>query len=225
MYRHRIKATIAAASVVTLSAAGCISHTVAGKPTAASPTTTSVTLPQAELLRDFTAEHDPMGVFQEGFYYLLRQPMATSVAITGYRHQVATDGATSKVAAFAFIPPTGAWQPIPDRELVWSPSQAKWVEADHTEALSPGPAGSPRLAHRQGRLRRRDKLLHLQLAGHQRPGAIGRVGVRFRRMGWASAVSASREVRPGSAGLSHDGDIRRPVLHDPSHQACRYRHR
>ena len=108
IYRHRIKANIAAACVVTISAAGCISHTVAGKPTAASPTTTSVTLPQAELLRDFTAEHDPMGVFQEGFYYLLRQPMATSVAITGYRHQVATDGATSKVAAFAFIPPTGA---------------------------------------------------------------------------------------------------------------------
>jgi len=140
--RHHIAATIAAASVVTLSAAGCISHTVAGNPTTASPTTMSVTLPQAELLHDFAAEQDPMGVFKEGFYYLLRQPMATSVAITGYRHQVATDGAASKVAAFAFMPPTGAWQEIPDRELVWSPGQAKWVETDRTEALSPGPAGS-----------------------------------------------------------------------------------
>ena len=142
VYGHRIKAAIAAACVVTLSAAGCISHTVAGNPTTASPTTTSVALPQAELLHDFAAEQDPMGVFKEGFYYLLRQPMAASVAITGYRHQVATDGATSKVAAFAFMPPTGAWQQIPDRELVWSPSQAKWVETDRTEALSPGPAGS-----------------------------------------------------------------------------------
>jgi hypothetical protein len=142
VYRHRITATVAAASVVTLSAAGCISHTVAGNPTTASPTAMSVTLPQAELLRDFAAEQDPMSVFKDGFYYLLRQPMATSVAITGYRHQVATDGATSKVAAFAFMPPTGAWQQIPDRELVWSPSQAKWVETDRTEALSPGPAGS-----------------------------------------------------------------------------------
>ncbi len=140
--RHRFTATIAAACVVTLSAAGCITHTVAGNPTTTSPTTTSVALPQAELLRDFAAEQDPMGVFKEGFYYLLRQPMATSVAITGYRHQVATDGATSKVAAFAFMPPTGAWQQIPDQELVWSPSQAKWVETDRTEALSPGPAGS-----------------------------------------------------------------------------------
>jgi hypothetical protein len=141
VYRHRIKATIAAASVVTLSAAGCISHTVAGNPTTASPNT-SVKLPQAELLHDFAAEQDPMSVFKEGFYYLLRQPMATSVAITGYRHQVATDGATSKVALFAFVPPTGAWQEIPERELVWSPSQAKWVETDRAEALSPGPAGS-----------------------------------------------------------------------------------
>ena len=140
-YRHRIKTTIAAACVISLSAAGCISHTVAGTPTTASPTTT-LTLPQAELLHDFAAEQDPMDVFKEGFYYLLRQPMATSVAITGYRHQVAADGATSKVALFAFVPPTGAWQQIPERELVWSPSQAKWMETDRTETLSPGPAGS-----------------------------------------------------------------------------------
>lgn len=139
VYRRRIKSTIAAACIVTLSSAGCISHTVAGRPLA-SPTT--IRLPQAELLHDFTAEQDPMGVFKEGFYYLLRQPMATSVAITGYRQQVATDGATSKVAAFAFIPPTGAWQQIPDREIVWSPTQSKWIETDRTEALSPGPAGS-----------------------------------------------------------------------------------
>jgi hypothetical protein len=86
VYRRRFKAAIAAACVVAISAAGCsISHTVAGKPTTASPTTTSVTLPQSELLHDFVAEQDPMDVFKEGFYYLLRHPMATSVAITGYR--------------------------------------------------------------------------------------------------------------------------------------------
>jgi hypothetical protein len=140
-HRHRIKRTIAAACVISLSAAGCISHTVAGNPTTTGPTTT-LTLPQAELLHDFAAEQDPMDVFKEGFYYLLRQPMATSVAITGYRHQVAADGATSKVALFAFVPPTGAWQQIPERELVWSPSQAKWMETDPTETLSPGPPGS-----------------------------------------------------------------------------------
>ena len=39
--RHRFNATIAAACVASLSAAGCISHTVAGNPTTAGPTTTS----------------------------------------------------------------------------------------------------------------------------------------------------------------------------------------
>ena len=140
VYRRRIKATIAAACTVTLSTAGCISHTVAGTPT--KNPATSVDLPQSDLLQDSAAEQDPMSVFTEGFYYLLHQPMATSVAITGYRQQVATDCAASKVAAFAFVPPTGAYQQVPDQGVVWSPTQSKWIEADRTEALSPGPAES-----------------------------------------------------------------------------------
>jgi hypothetical protein len=137
----RVKATIAA-GLLTLAAAGCsTSHLVAGRPTAANPGT-PVALPQAELLPHFFAEPDPMHVLKEGLYSLLRQPMGSSVLIQGYTSQVAADGTTSNVSSYAFVPPTGTWEQIPERELVWSPSKAKWAETDRTETLSPGPSGS-----------------------------------------------------------------------------------
>lgn len=135
----------AGAAACLIGVTGC-SHTVTGQSASAhhrsstSPTT-SAAIPQAELVKGFVADQDPMGVFTEGFYYLLRQPMPTGVAITGYRHQIAADAKTSKVSAWAFMPP-GTWQPITDTEIVWSPTRGDWVETDRTETLSPGPTGS-----------------------------------------------------------------------------------
>ena len=124
-------------AAVTLSAAGCISHTVAGNPTTASPTTTSVALPQAELLHDFAAEQAPDGRLQRGV--LLPASSADGPhpwRSLGIGTCVATDGAASKVAAFAFMPPTGArGKRSPTESQCGHPARPNGLETDRTEAL------------------------------------------------------------------------------------------
>ena len=147
-----------AACAAAVAAAGCGSDTVAGHPTTESAAPTSTAVPQPDLLKDFVAERDPMNVFKGGIYNILREPMGPwgpcwgppgsppaacqSVPITGYRHTIAADGTTAKTTTFVFNPVSNSWEPIADLEIVWSPSQAKWVKSDLTETLSPGPAGS-----------------------------------------------------------------------------------
>jgi hypothetical protein len=136
-------AIVAAAWVVTLAAAGCgTSNLIAGRPTTAVPGSSPGSLPQSDLMPHYVAEADPMHVLKEGLYSVLRQPMGSTVIIQGYTSQIAADGTTSKVNTFAYVPPTGAWEQIPERELVWSPSKSAWIETDRTETLTPGPTGS-----------------------------------------------------------------------------------
>jgi hypothetical protein len=144
-FAKKLISAITAACLVIVAAAGCSPQIVAGTPTADAPTTAvppKLTITQSALLPEFIAEQNPMNVLKSGLYNVLRHPIGTSVAITGYRYQVATDGTTSTNAVFAFNPAADAWQPVTNKELVWSPSRTSWVESDLTEALSAGPAGS-----------------------------------------------------------------------------------
>ncbi|SOJ54567.1 hypothetical protein MSIMFB_02057 [Mycobacterium simulans] len=136
-----LTATVMAACLVAATASACSTSTAAVRPTTADPIAL-VTITQPELLRDFVAEQDPMGVVTKGVYTFLRQPTTSGVAITGYRSEVAADGTTSKIATFAYNPAAGTYSRVPYRELVWSPRQATWVEIDPIETLSPGPTGS-----------------------------------------------------------------------------------
>ncbi|CAN5498400.1 hypothetical protein BH09ACT7_BH09ACT7_47470 [soil metagenome] len=124
-------------------AAGCSANdTVVELPTATSSAAASNAVNQPVLQNGFVAEQDPIGALRAGIYALLRAPIDDSVAITGYRQKVAADGSTAKTTVFAFEAATGAWLPQPDTQLVWSPSQAKWVDAGLDQVLSAGPAGS-----------------------------------------------------------------------------------
>jgi hypothetical protein len=139
-----LKTMVAVASLVTVTVAGCSSsNTEAGRPTTATPpTTTSNEVNQPELQKDFVAEQNPIGALQAGLYALLRAPIGDAVEITGYRQKIAADGATAKTTVFAFDLKTSSWQPQTDQQLVWSASQAKWVDSDLTQVLSAGPNGS-----------------------------------------------------------------------------------
>lgn len=139
------KAIVVSVCLAVVTAGGCSqSRTVAGQASVpSSPSTIAPpTVQQSALLPNYVAEQDPKRVLQEGLYNLLRQPMEASVVITGYRDQVARDGMKATTETFAFNPMIGGWESLPDRQLVWSPSQKQWVESDLTETMSPGPVGS-----------------------------------------------------------------------------------
>jgi len=146
MVSARLRATAVLVCLIVTAAVGCShSHTVsgnAGAPSSSATTTQPPTVQQSALIPNYVAEQDPKRVLQEGLYSLLRQPLGDSVVITGYRSQVAPDGVNAATAKFAFNPMAGSWEPLPDKELVWSPSAKQWVESDLTETLSPGSAGS-----------------------------------------------------------------------------------
>jgi hypothetical protein len=141
-----LKTTVVSVCLTVVTAVGCSqSHTVAGHasgPSSPSAPSKPPTVQQSALLPNYVAEQDPKRVLQEGLYSLLRQPMGGSVLITGYRNTAAPDGTKATTATFAFNPMVGGWESLPDRQLVWSPSQKQWVESDLTETLSPGPMGS-----------------------------------------------------------------------------------
>lgn len=130
-----------AAVVVATTMAGCsVTDTIHGQPTTPAGDA-ALELPQPEFSSDRIAERDPARVLREGLFEMLRQPLADFVAITGYRQQIAADGETSKVSAYAFIPPNGTWERIPDAHVVWSRDKAEWVLSERTETISAGPLG------------------------------------------------------------------------------------
>jgi hypothetical protein len=131
--------TLAVATVATVVTAGCgTTNTTTGQPTTAAGNA-EITLPQPELPPTRLDERDPVKVLREGLFDALRQPMADTVAITGYHSQIAADGTNSKGSAYVFHPPSGPWERIPDSVVVWSPKKSAWVLSDRAETISVGP--------------------------------------------------------------------------------------
>jgi hypothetical protein len=125
---------LALACAVVVIGAGC-SKAVPGQPVAQK-------LPQGVLSPHYSPEPDPLHVFKEGLFEPMVEPRADQVRIPGYRSRVAADGTTSKVSVLDYNPYDRVWEPLDSPEIVWSPSQAKWVTTDRTETLSTGPLGS-----------------------------------------------------------------------------------
>jgi hypothetical protein len=125
---------LAAAVGVMMIAAGC-SKALPGQPVAQK-------LPQGVLSPHFSAEPDPLRVFKDGLFEPMVEPRADQVRIPGYRSRIAANGTTSKVSVLDYNPYERMWEPLDSAEIVWSPTQAKWVTTDRTETLSAGPNGS-----------------------------------------------------------------------------------
>jgi hypothetical protein len=128
-----VKAFALSCAVVVIGA-GC-SKAIAGQPVAQR-------LPQGVLSPHYSPEPDPLHVFKDGLFEPMVEPRADEVRIPGYRSRIAADGTTSKVSVLDYNPYDRVWEPLDSPEIVWSPSQAKWVTTDRTEVLSAGPLGS-----------------------------------------------------------------------------------
>lgn len=132
-------AAIASARVVLVAllmvALGGCSAATPGQPVAEK-------LPQGVLEAHFSPVLDPLQVFKDGLYEPIPEQGPDQVRIPGYRRRIAADGTTSKVSVLDYNPNEHAWEPFDLPEIVWSPTQRRWVNSSRTETLSAGPRGS-----------------------------------------------------------------------------------
>ncbi|OBJ50918.1 hypothetical protein A9W95_23080 [Mycobacterium sp. 1423905.2] len=124
-------ATRALALLAVTVVAGCGTWPFDNRARAPRPDT-PVTIPQPELEPGFVLDADPMRVLRDGVYFLRSQVKLDAlmqgnfVVITGYRRQVAADGSSVQTGAYQ-LSPRNEWQAIADDEVVWSPSQQRWL--------------------------------------------------------------------------------------------------